>query len=576
MKNLKAILAAGLILSSAFTSSCSLLYKQDEIPTPEPTAPSAAPAVTLDTEPADPNVPQFVETGSNAATSGGNADTDDVSAASPTETQPPVSIPDAESQKVGEDGMIIDDWRAGLNINNGEKVSELYEQFRIDAAMREGYYNMICQDSAIPVIHISTEDEREILSLDDYVNCLVEVMNCDDIYKLTASGGIRVRGNASAYYGDTEKIRDNPVPYRIKFDEKQSMLGLNDYARCKSWVLLRTYEAGVRDHLAFRIAKAINDGDYYVSDSTFVQLYINEKYMGLYLLCEQTQENSQRIDITEAEDGYTGTDIGYLVELDNYAADDDDPFFYLVYNREEITDIEGTVRVPRKYAYSVKNDLYSEEQLKFIERYFEVAWEISMRAIKYGEFLTYDDEFNLIPAQDQFASAYECINAVIDVQSVVDMYMTYEIVNDQDVGGGSFFFAVDFSEQSKYPRLTMVAPWDFDWAYSDYYSSADGGLYVAKFKDEVFINGDRSHNGYGDRSNPWLILFYSADWFRGLVSETWKARLEYIRAAMDEVEATAVEYSDDFNKDGTRRAGKAVATINWARSRVDFLDTLWG
>lgn len=566
MKYMKYFLAAGLILSSALTSSCSLLYKQDDdIPAPQTT-----PAITVGTAATtgDPNVPQFIETAPPVVSG-------DTSYAIPPKTEPPVSIPEAPEQSVGEDGKIIDDWMTGLNLTQREDPAELYEQFRIDPVMREGYYNMICADSNLPVIHISTEEKREILSLDDYVNCIVEVMNCDDIYKLTASAGIRVRGNASAYYGDVDQIRTKPVPYRIKFSEKQSMLGLNGFASCKSWVLLRTYETGVRDHLAFKIAKAINGGKYYVSDSTFVQLYINEKYAGMYLLCEQTQENSQRIDITEAKDGYEGTDIGYLVELDNYASNDDGPFFLLNYNLEEITDVYGTSRVPRKYTYSVKNDIYSDEQLKYIERYFEVAWEISMRAIKYGEFYTFDEELNLVPAQDMFSSAYECINAVIDVQSVVDMYMTYEITNDQDVGGGSFFFAVDFSETSKYPRLTMVAPWDFDWAYSDFSSDADGGLYAAKFKDDFFINGDEHHIGYGDRSNPWLILFYSADWFQGLVKETWSERVRYIREVMDEVEQTAVDYSDDFNKDGTRRAARAVATVNWARERVDYLGTLW-
>ena len=122
----------------------------------------------------------------------------------------------------------------------------------------------------------------------------------------------------------------------------------------------------------------------------------------------------------------------------------------------------------------------------------------------------------------------------------------------------------------------MVAPWDFDWAYSDFNSDSDGGLYVAKFKDDFFINGDADHIGYGDRSNPWLILFYSADWFQELVKQTWQERLTYIRQAMDDVEQTAVDYSDDFNKDGSRRAGRAVATVNWTRDRVNYLNTLWG
>lgn len=559
-KTFKALFFAALISSSALLSACSVVRTndgQESISAPT----DATPTVSLPDE-KDPNVPDHVVDNQTTQGNGNNSD--------PTQTAPPVSIPSPGGVQTNQNGEIIDDWREGLDLTK-ENPDELYAAYGIDKAQREGYYRMISGETDFPIIHVSTKDKAEILSLDDYVDCFVEVFNCNDIYQLSAaSAGIRVRGNASAYYGVVENMRGNLLPYRIKFDEKQSMLGLNDSARCRSWVLLKTFETCVRDHLAFKIAKAVNGGDYYVSDSTFVQLYINEEYKGLYVLCEQTQENSNRVDINEAKDGYTGTDIGYLVELDNYAERGDDPYFYLNYNRESITDIYGTSRVPMKYTYSVKNDLYSDEQLKFIERYFEVAWEIPMRAIKYGEYYKVDENFNLVRAQDEFRSAYECVNAIIDVQSVVDMYIAYEIVNDLDSGGGSFYFAVDFGQGSKFERLTMVAPWDFDWGYTDYGSTADGGLYVAAFKDSNFVEK------YIDRSNPWLILFYSADWFRELVKQTWRERLSYINAAMEEVENLIVNYSDEFNKDTERRSGRAITTVHWAQDRVNYLNSLWG
>lgn len=561
---LKACFLAALVSGSALLSACTAANTdrdQENITTP---ADNQNAAVTTKH---DPNVPDHVVVSDITPNHG---DTPSSQNPAPAVTAPPVSIPAQDGTQTNAKGEIIDDWQSGLSFNNKGNTDALYAEYGIDRNAREGYYRMISSECAFPIVHVSTKNNAEILSLDDYVDCFVEVFNCDDIYELNAArAGIKVRGNASAHYGDVGAIRSDGAPYRIKFDEKQSMLGLNDFARCRSWVLLRTFDTGIRDHLAFNIARAVNGGDYYVSDSQLVQLYVNEKYKGLYLLCEQTQENSERIDINEAENGYTGTDIGYLVELDNYAEGDDDPYFYLVYDREEITDVYGTSRVPRKYAYSVKNDLYSDEQLKFIERYFEVAWTVSKRAIVNGQYYKVDENFELIPAHDEFRSAYECISAVFDIQSVVDMYIAYEIVNDQDVGGGSFFFAVDFGEGSKYTRLTMVAPWDFDWGYTDYNSTSDGGLYAAKFKDNHFVES------FGDRSNPWLILFYSADWFRDLVKQTWRERLPYINAAISEVENTVVNFADDFNKD-IRRSGRAITTVHWARDRVDYLNSLWG
>ena len=549
-------------------SSCSSLYShEEEIEKPVNTESNinieTSPAPN--SEPQDPNVPSFVGEGNKENISAPEVTSEQSETDVETSETAPETAPASDSG-----GYIVDDWKSGLDIKSPEDISSLYESFRIDKAAREGYYRMICSECELPIIHISTEGEKEILSRDEYVNCLVETMNTDGIYQFAATGGIRVRGNASADYGNVDFIRNNIVSYRIKFNEAQSMLGLNNFARCKSWILLKAYDTGVRNLLAFKLAKAVNEEKYYVTDSKPVQVYVNEKYAGMYILCEQTQENSQRIDINEAAEGYEGTDIGYLVELDNYASSDSDPFFLLNYDLEEITYAYGVTRVPRKYTYSVKNDLYSKDQLKFIERRFEIYWEIAMRAIKYGEFYRMDENYEIVPAQDEFSSAYDCINAAIDVESVIDMYITYETVNDQDLGGGSFFFAVDYGSDSKYPRLTMVAPWDFDWGYSDYGCTPDGGLYAARFKDDYFVEH------WGDRSNPWLILFYSADWFKELVKEKWAQRKAAMLEVCDEVENTAIEFSEDFDKDGIRRSAKSKTTVDWVRDRIDYLCTLWG
>lgn len=545
---------------TVFTSSLTACTQTEISDTNESTTITASSSEEVTT--VSDNVPSYVVTESEASTA-----TEATTESTELSTESTTEEATTESS-----GVIVDDYTEDFNYDN-LTPDDLYEMYGLSRSERSSFYSQICSECELPIISVSTEDEQEVLSLDEYVNCIIEIMNCDSEYVMDATEAqIRVRGNASAYYGDVDQIRANGAPYRIKFTKKQSVLGLNDGAKCKSWVLLKTYNYGVRDHLAFTLAAAINAGMYYVSDSTFVQVYINEEYMGIYLLCEQTQENENRVAITEAEEGYTGTDIGYLVELDNYSSGETWRFL-LNYNNESITDVYGTSRVPVKYYYTVRNDLYSEEQLDFIERYFEVCYEAAMRAIKYGEYYRVDrvdDDFTLTLAQDEFESAYDCISQVMDIESFVDMYITYEIVNDQDVGGGSFFFAVDFSENSIYPVLTCVAPWDFSWAYGDYSSDSDGGLYAAKFKDDYFVEN------WGDRSNPWFILLYSADWFQELVSEKWQERYSYILEALDEVTETVETYSDDFDKDGKSRSSSALATIRWTRNRVEYLNTLWG
>lgn len=580
-------LAVTLILSANLMCSCANI---NDIPAnadiPEDTdSVSASVSEEEVTSAEDPNVPSFIVTTtpeSEATTAAPT--TADEPVATPENTSAPqpdgsetsetsassnVQLPQTTPALTNEKGEIVDDYKSDLDMSETDP-EELYEMFGLDRSERAEYYDEISQKHNFPIIHISTENEANIVSREEYLNCLVEIFNCDEKYVMDAtSAGIRVRGNASAHYGDVNSILKEGAPYRIKFTEKQSVLGLNDNARCKSWVLLRTFSTGIRDYLAYDMARVINEGDYYVTDAQFVQVYVNEEYKGIYVLCEQTQANPNRVDLNEADEGYTGTDIGYLVELDNYAYSEEWKFL-LNYNKEEITDVYGETRVPRKYYYSVKNDLYSDEQLKYIERYMEVCWEVAMRAIRDEEYYKVDENFNLILAQDEFESAYECISQVIDIKSVVDMYIVFEIANDQDLGGGSFFFAVDFGEHSRYPVLTCVAPWDFDWGYTDYYSDADGGLYAARFKDDYFVEN------WGDRSNPWLILFYSADWFQDLVKETWQEHLADVKAVVDECYELVQNNKKDFNYDGESRSSRALKNLDWVYDRLEYLDELWG
>lgn len=583
-KRLSALALAAILAANMLCSCAQIDNKPDDDGTSQTTPVSTSePEVTTT---ADPNVPSNIittttpevttttpaptssESESEAPDNVVMSDTPASEEVSTSETTK-VELPETTPASTNEQGEIIDDYKSDI-VFNTEDPDELYEMFGLDRNERASYYSSISKEHNFPIVHISTENEKNIVSREDYLNCLVEIFNCEDKYIMDAtSAGVRVRGNASAHYGNESKILKEGAPYRIKFTEKQSVLGLNDNARCKSWVLLRTFSTGIRDYLAYDLARVINEGDYYVTDAQFVHVYVNEDYKGIYVLCEQTQANPNRVDINEAEVGYTGTDIGYLVELDNYATSED-WWFWLNFNKEEITDVYGETRVPRKYHYSVKNDLYSEDQLKFIERYMEVCWEVSMRAIRDGEYYKVDENFNLVLAQEEFSSAQECISQVIDIKSFVDMYILFEIANDQDLGGGSFFFAVDFGEHPTYPVLTCVAPWDFDWGYTDYYSDADGGLYAARFKDDYFVEN------WGDRTNPWLVLFYSADWFQDLVKETWREHYGEIEATVKECEELVSDNKKDFNYDGESRASRALKNLEWVYNRLDYLNEIWG
>ncbi|MCH5275293.1 MAG: CotH kinase family protein [Lachnospiraceae bacterium] len=443
------------------------------------------------------------------------------------------------------------------------EIPSVYESFGIKEHDIEIFRTEVSKNVELPIINVITGGE-EILSREEYVSCAVDVFNCEESQMIEgALAGIRVRGNSSAYYGDVDQIRKNTVPYRIKFDSKTNLLGMNDGAECKSWVLLKSDGDLIRNDIAFRFGRTIIGDNAYCSDARFVHLYVNNEFQGVYLLCEQCQINKNRVDITEPEEGYTGTDIGYYFELDNYTwAEPDNPFIRMDYGGYAVTDIEGETREFVPAEYSIKNDVYTQEQIDFADKYLNNVFEIVYRACEKGEYLTFDENYDLV--ESGFDNAEDTVRAVMDVQSVVDMYLLYEIVHDYDCGEGSFYMCVDFAKDSTCPKLQFTSPWDFNWAYD---GSTDR-YWAAAFCEQSFADE------FGDRSNPWFIVLMKQDWFAELAEQKWTQLQSEgkIDACIEEEIRLLEAYKDDLNKERESAVDSAYWVLEWIENRIDWMD----
>ena len=425
----------------------------------------------------------------------------------------------------------------------------------------------LSKSEKIPVIYVETENGQKIVSRDDYVNCEVSVFNVSYEHSLRQmAAGIRVRGNSSAYYGNEDKILANEVPYRIKFEKKQNMIGLNDGAECKSWVLLRADEGLVRDDIAFRLGRVILGEKYYCSDGQLVHLYVNGEFKGVYLLCEQSQVNKNRVNITEPEKNYTGTDIGYLVEIDNYANSADHPYFKMYYEKATVTDLQGETQKFGWANHSIKSDTYSKEQNKYIEKYITNVFKIVYEACEKGNYYVLDENHDLVASP--YDNAKDTIATVMDLDSVVASYILEEIMHDMDCGEGSFYMCVDFAKDSKYPKLTFVCPWDYDWTCRD---DAQGRYYAAAFNEQSFVDK------YGDRSLPWFILLMKQDWFVQMVKEKWTSIQSegLLYAAIQEERDYMAEYKADLNRKKSIATATGEVVLKWIEKRIKWLDEEW-
>lgn len=426
----------------------------------------------------------------------------------------------------------------------------------------------------MPVMSIQTKLSKDILSRDSYLDCNVSISNCDKEFALSmADGSIRVRGNASSNYGDEEYAKTNKVHYRLKFDKKTSVLGINSAVKRKSWVLLRGDGSFVKEPISFYLFDKLTDGKYFTPDFTYVSLYVNGKYMGVYIVCDQIQLGDGRIDIPEKDDDDEKTlKTGYLLEIDNYYGSE--PYHFVIdYGQVKLTDMYGVTHTVKQAGYSVKYDSMSQEQLKYVEKFIRNAYTIVYNAVIKNEYFKLNGNNDLIPAPE-FSSSMEAVANVLDIDAAAAMYITRELAEERDGGVGSFFMYVDMSLDS--PKLTFCAPWDYSWAYG-----CDSGFEMDKFCVSAW-QPQEFMNYAGNRSFTWFITLYKADWFLNKVKDIWtKAKesktFQSMYAYFEEISDL---YEYEFAKNQARwssgnQAEVSESVISWLKERQKWLDEQW-
>ena len=365
-----------------------------------------------------------------------------------------------------------------------------------------------------------------------YVKCTVNLFNenAEPIGdELTAS--VKVRGNWTTTY--------DKKPLRIKFDDKQTMFGLNDGAEMKNWLLLAEYKDGsmLRDKAALQMSREILGEDgLYAANAELVDVLINGNYWGVYLLTEQQQVAKERVDITKPDKNYTGTDIGYFMEFDGYFYNEDKlNSFKMDFNgNAPLKPYDGkggsgkTMQVlgsggwdpKQEVGMTIKSDIYSQEQHDFIADYTNNVYNIMYRAAYDGEAWVFDDSYSKISKTDKL-TPQEAVEKVVNVDSLADMYIISEMTCDADLYWSSFYMDADFGEGGD-KKLTFEAPWDFDSGLGNKDRCADGtGYYAANIIPDV--NGGPSGGGMYETINPWLAVLMYEDWFGDIIKDKWTA-----------------------------------------------------
>ncbi|MCQ2430245.1 MAG: CotH kinase family protein [Clostridia bacterium] len=419
----------------------------------------------------------------------------------------------------------------------------------------------------------------------------VTLSNCSESFAFTDLGAnVHVRGNSTA--GAPKK------PYALKFDEKQSMLGLNNGKSFKSWVLLADYydETMLRNWMAFRLGDVMLENKWFSADATHVELYINGKYQGVYTLCEKTQIKKNRINIPEKEAADLKTlQTGYLLIGQGGIWWEENHFDIPIDFR--VTDRNGKPMDYDSIRFVLSNgDEYSQAQRDYISAYCSAAFKVIGKAIYNHEYyqLTKSGELHRNTrlekdtTKTEAEKQIETISAVLDIDAAARMCIVDEISKNLDAM--TFNLYVDLSPDGD-GRLTLAAPWDFDHAmakthYSTTHSTRDWYATALSQSD-------------GIRVNFLTVMLGSTDWFNEMCSDLWKSHYDAIRASVNALLTENYRFEEAFERDWEQwghplnraqtghntpadeqtfktHTDSAVFLANWLTARITWLNTQWG
>lgn len=262
--------------------------------------------------------------------------------------------------------------------------------------------------AAMAVVNVITEGNAPIVSKEDYIKADITVTTADGVTTDVMKCNIRGRGNSSWYNAEKKS-------YRLKFEEKQSLLGRG---KDKSWSLIANYfdKTLLRNELGFFMSRM--SGLVYTPATDYVEVFLNGSYEGVYVLCDHLKTGSHRMD------------ADYLMEID-VRAEEEDIKVHLNHLGQPVV-----VKDPDDISYESEEYAYISGFLNSVE--------------------------NVLYSSD-FASPETGYAQCVDVDSFVDWYLINEIAKNND----AVLYTSCYMNHNEGGKLCMGPVWDFDIAFGN-------------------------------------------------------------------------------------------------------------
>ena len=339
--------------------------------------------------------------------------------------------------------------------------------------------------------------------------------------------GVRLRGNS------TQKLPKKP--FAIKLTQKQKVLGMPSHKR---WCLMANWldRSMIRNLVGFAAANATTkawkntagaaEGITWNPSGKSVELVIDGRHVGNYLICEQIKIGSKRLNINDNYEDLTADaksneyeDCGYLVEFD-------------VTQDEKYKGVTS-----RGVTWQLKDDVLPDDYRNKIQTKIQAIED----AIKGGSFETYSQ--------------------LIDIPSAIDQWLIWELALNREYTEPRSIYGYFNGGNDK---LHFGPVWDFDRGtfQNPEQAKAMGSSRVKPWN--AFLSSASKisrRGGYKEDQQPcmWYPLLMDDAKFVEAVQKRWTILYPYLQQVVSEIERLGRENALSWKYDSEMWPGTASA-----------------
>jgi hypothetical protein len=331
--------------------------------------------------------------------------------------------------------------------------------------------------------------------------------------------GFGVRGSSTAGY--VKK------PYKLKFLSKPptgtSVFGM---PRAKNWTLLAGFvdRSLVREKVALDLGGAMGNIAW-TPESEYVEMFLNDQYMGAYLMTESVKIDGDRVDIDETQ--------GMIMETDGVS----------------VANSQLGFKSSKGIVFAFKDP----DERKDGGNDPTGVTTAKLNAIK--------TRINAFESKLYSATTRSQYPDFINVPSAIDYYLVKEFTKDFDSDFyRSDYFSWDPSGRVNEPlsdgKFHFGPAWDFDRSAGVNTDTTTAAKYQAS-PAGFYIRGTGTSSGHPNYTTHWFVQLFKNTAFKNAVSARWDLVKGEFQQATADAQAAADELGPGGTNDRNRWAGES-------------------